>query len=201
MILEHKFDFTNKISKEEIESIPYKFFEGNIVVANNERDTNAICNYLKRQKILGFDTETRPNFKKGQRNRVAILQLSTSNEAFIFQLHKTFLPNSLIEVLSDENIVKAGVAIHDDIKALQKIKPFKPGGFVELQSFVKKFGIEDASLKKLAAIILGIRISKSQQLTNWETDKLEEAQKTYAATDAWVGHQIFSRLNELILNN
>ena len=201
MILEKKFDFTNKISREEIETIPYKFFEGNIVVATNEHDTNIICNYLKTQKILGFDTETRPNFKKGERNKVAILQLSTSNDAFIFQLHKTLLPASLIKVLTNENIVKAGVAIHDDIKALQRIKQFKPGGFVELQSFVKKFGIEDASLKKLSAIILGFRISKSQQLTNWETDKLDEAQKTYAATDAWVGHQIFSHLNELIKKN
>lgn len=193
--------FQEKITEEDIEELPLMAFEGNIVIVDNQVDIEKIVPYLKTKKVLGFDTETRPAFQKGQRNQVSILQLSTENDAFIFRLNKIGLPASLKSILSSDKIVKAGVAIHDDIKALQKKSKFEPGGFIELQSYVKGFGIQDASLKKLTANILGFKISKRQRLSNWDDEILTEAQQIYAATDAWVGLRIYNILFNIAEEN
>ncbi len=152
--------------------------------------------YLKNQPILGFDTETRPTFKKGQNHQVALLQLSTDDEAFLIRTNLIGLSPGLIRVLASPSILKIGVAIRDDIKILQRITPFKPGGFVELQEMVKLYGIENFSLKKLAAIVCNVRISKSQRLTNWEAPFLTEQQQIYAATDAWIAYLIYIGLTQ-----
>jgi ribonuclease D len=153
-------------------------------------------NYLKNQPILGFDTETRPTFKKGQNHQVALLQLSTADEAFLFRTNMIGLTPGLIKILSTPSILKIGAAIRDDIKILQRIAPFKPYGFVELQELVKSYGIENFSLKKLAAIVQGVRISKSQRLSNWESHVLSEQQQIYAATDAWISYLIYIGLTQ-----
>jgi ribonuclease D len=183
-----------KISKEELNELPQGSFVGKIIVIENILDLQKVIPFLRHQKELGFDTETRPAFKKGRVNMVALLQISTAKEAFLFRISKMGLPAVLADILADESIIKVGAAIRDDIKALQKITPFIPGGFVELQNFVKQFGIEDAGLQKLSGNILGFKISKGQRLSNWENAELTEAQQIYAATDAWVGLEIFTRL-------
>lgn len=183
-----------KISKEELNELPHGVFDGKIVIIENLLHLQKIIPFLRHQKELGFDTETRPSFKKGKINTVALLQLSTSKEAFLFRISKMGFPAVLADILADEAIVKIGAAIRDDIKALQKITPFIPGGFVELQNFVKQFGIEDAGLQKLTGNILGFKISKGQRLSNWENQELTESQQQYAATDAWVGLEIYYRL-------
>jgi ribonuclease D len=188
--------FEKSITKEEIEKLPLIAFDGQIIEIENISDTKNASKYLAKQNLLGFDTETKPNFKKGGKNNVALLQLSTEEYSFLFKLKKTGIPDSLAKILSDENIIKVGVALKDDLTGLKKYSDFKQNGFVELQSYVKNFGIEDMGLKKLTAIILGYKISKSQQVTNWESDKLTSAQKTYAATDAWICQKIFKKLNE-----
>lgn len=188
--------FRKTIAKEEIAALPLKAFEGRITVIENARDSSKIIDYLLRQPILGFDTETKPAFRKGRKNKVALLQLSTSNEAFLFRLNHMGVPDDLIKVLADENITKAGVAIRDDIKALRRRHNFEPKGFVELQNYVQEFGIENFGLKKLTAIVLNFRISKSKQLSNWENPKLSEGQLRYAATDAWVSYEIYKKLLE-----
>jgi len=152
---------------------------------------------LEGQKVLGFDTETKPSFRKGKRNRVSLIQLACDNTALLFRLNRIGIPDKLIELLSDTSIIKTGVAIHEDIRALQEIARFEPGGFIDLQKLVREYGIESASLKKITAIVLGFRISKSQQVTDWEAPVLTEAQKLYAATDAWVCYRIYSRLKGL----
>ena len=146
--------------------------------------------------LLGFDTETRPTFKKGGRNNVSLIQLSTSEFAGLFRINKIGIPAEMIKLLSDPSVKKVGVAVHDDIKFLKVVKKFNPEGFIDLQSFVKDFGIESSGLKKLAAIVLGVRISKRQQVTDWEAEQLTEAQQIYAATDAWVCHQIYEKLED-----
>jgi len=183
--------FKEKISKDEITDLPLKWFEGKIVVIESYEQVRIVAKILSEQRIIGFDTETRPSFKKGKTNQVALLQLSTVDHAFLFRLKKIGLPQEIKEILSNPEIVKAGVAIRDDIKGLQGMKDFKPAGFIELQDYAKELGIQDFSLKKMAAIVLGIRISKSQQLSNWESDSLSEAQQIYAATDAWVALEIY----------
>lgn len=186
--------FQESITKEELEELPLTAFEGEIVVVENSQTLHEAVAYLSQSEVLGFDTETKPSFKRGQINRVALLQLSTADKSFLFRLNVTGLPDGLKAILSDVNILKVGVAIRDDIKALQRISHFKPAGFIELQEEVKEFGIQDFSLKKIAGIVLGLRISKSQRLTNWESNELTEAQQRYAATDAWISHEIFHSL-------
>ena len=120
--------------------------------------------------LLGFDTETKPTFKKGRKNSVSLIQLSTGDLACLFRINKIGIPENLIRLLSDPSVIKAGVAVHDDIRFLKGVKKFTPGGFIDLQNFVKDFGIQSSGLKKLAAIVLGFRISKRQQVTDWEAE-------------------------------
>jgi ribonuclease D len=188
--------FQESITKEELDVLPSKSFEGKITVVDSYELVLEAAACLQQSGILGFDTETKPSFKRGQVNKVALLQLSTGEQAFLFQLHKTGLRPEIKALLANPEITKVGVAIRDDIKALQRLSYFKPAGFVELQEEVKGFGIQDFSLKKIAGIVLGVRISKSQRLTNWEASVLTEGQQAYAATDAWIAHEIFQSLSE-----
>jgi len=188
--------FKENISKEELTDLPLRWFEGEIIVINSKEKIAAAVEMLSKEPLLGFDTETKPSFKKGVINRVALLQLSAKNKAFLFQLHKIGLPEVVCRILANPEIVKTGVAIHDDIKGLQRWKNFKPSGFKDLQDHAKSLGITDFSLKKLAAITCGFRISKGQQLSNWEADELTEAQQIYAATDAWAALEIFENFSK-----
>jgi ribonuclease D len=188
--------FKENISKEELTDLPLRWFEGEIIVINSKEKIAAAVEILSKEPLLGFDTETKPSFKKGVINRVALLQLSSKNKAFLFQLHKIGLPEVVCRILANPEIVKTGVAIHDDIKGLQRWKNFKPSGFKDLQDHAKSLGITDFSLKKLAAITCGFRISKGQQLSNWEADELTEAQQIYAATDAWAALEIFENFSK-----
>jgi len=186
--------YRETIHNDELAVLPLIQFEGKITLVESREDYLASVDYLARQKVLGFDTETKPAFKKGVVYEVALLQLATKERAFLFRLNKIGLPNGLKDILENPDIKKIGVAIRDDIKGLQKLNKFTPGGFIELQDRVKDYGIQDFSLKKLSAIILGYRISKAQRVTNWEAPELSEAQQIYAATDAWISHRIYENL-------
>lgn len=188
--------FKSRILPEELENLPLGAFEGEIVVIDKPGLAYLkAVEYLKKQPILGFDTETRPTFNPSQRNSgVALLQLSDGKKAFLFRICKTGLRGKLCKILSNPAIVKVGAATHDDVRGLQKKNSFEECGFVDLQSIAEQWGITDKSVKKLAGIILGIRISKAQQLSNWEADQLSEAQKRYAATDAWVCREMYLKL-------
>lgn len=190
--------YIENITSEEIQNLELSWYQGEIVLVDDLETFNKVIPILFGKKILGFDTETRPAFKKGVTHKVSLLQLASDDLVCLFRLNKIGLPNELVKILSDGSIIKTGVAVHDDIKSLKSIKKFTPEGFLELQSYVKHFGIQCSGLKKLAAIILGFRISKGQQVTDWEADELTEAQKIYAATDAWVCHEIFNTLNDSV---
>ena len=186
--------FCSTLSNEQLNRLPIKAFDGEIVVVDSLYKVDSAVSYLSQFREIGFDTETRPSFRKGKMNGVALLQLSTKEKAFLFRTCRIGLPQKVADFLADKKIKKIGVAIRDDIKGLQKHCNFIPGGFVELQDFVKQFGIEAAGLKKLNGIVLGYRISKAQQLSNWESDSLSQKQKTYGATDAWSGLLIYNEL-------
>lgn len=186
--------FYSTISSEQLNRLPIKAFEGEIVVVDSLYKVDSAIRYLSSFTEIGFDTETRPSFRKGRLNNVALLQLSTKDKAFLFRTCMIGLPKQVADFLANKKIKKIGVAIRDDVKGLQKFCNFTPGGFVELQDFVKQFGIEAAGLKKLNGIVLGYRISKAQQLSNWESDTLTFKQKTYGATDAWSGLLIYNEL-------
>jgi ribonuclease D len=187
--------FAPSISKDDLRQLPACQFPGSIHVIDSNGHADFICEKLMEEKVLGFDTETKPTFTKGNVNHVAILQLSTSLDAYIFILKKTGLTDKMCQLLSSEKSLKIGAAIHDDIKHLKKLRNFKENGFLDLQNFVKQFGIENSGLSKLAGIVLKYRVSKSQQLTNWENEQLTESQLLYAATDAWAALKIYETLS------
>jgi ribonuclease D len=186
--------FLETITTEEIADYDLSWFKGEIAVVDNIEIFNKVMPCLENEKILGFDTETKPSFRKGHRNNVSLIQLATGNFACLFRVNKIGMPGRLASLLSNPGIVKAGVAIHDDIRFLKTLKRFNPAGFIDLQNFAKEFGIKSSSLKKLTAIILGFRISKGQQVTDWNAGELTDAQKIYAATDAWVCLEIYKKL-------
>lgn len=188
--------FIESIDSEYLKQLEYASFPGKIKVVDTVgEDFNKAVAYLRSQKIIGFDTETRPCFSADQpRYGVALLQLSGPEKAFLFRVNKIGMHKRLCKLLSDENIIKVGAAIHDDIRGLQKLNDFKPAAFVDLQKIVWEWGIRDKSVKKMSAIILGARVSKTQQLSNWEAESLSESQQMYAATDAWVCREMYLKL-------
>jgi ribonuclease D len=186
--------YKENITAEELAEHELSWFKGEIVLVDNLKTFYKVFPRLLKSDLLGFDTETRPTFKKGKKNSVSLIQLSTEDLACLFRINKIGIPNELVDLLSDHAIIKAGVAVHDDIRFLKVVRKFAPEGFVYLQTLVKDFGIQSSGLKKLAAIVLGFRISKRQQVTDWEAEQLSEAQQIYAATDAWVCHQIYKKL-------
>ncbi len=189
-------EYPATISAEEIEKKDLSWFRGEIVLIDNMQAFSKALPRLLDSPILGFDTETRPSFRKGRKNKVSLIQLANNELACLFRINRIGIPDELAGLLANPDVIKAGVAVHDDIRFLKKLNGFNPSGFVDLQKFVKEFGIQNSGLKKLAAIVLGIRISKRQQVSDWEADQLTEAQQVYAATDAWVCHQIYNRLIE-----
>ena len=186
--------FVSEISNEELHALPLVSFEGKIHVIDRLIEAESAVNWLRTFPVLGFDTETRPSFTKGRQNNIALLQLSTDNEAFLFRLCKMKIPKSLVELLSDPNILKIGTAISGDWDVLKRSVKIKPQGFVDLQEMVKEYNIKNLGLSKMSGIVLGVRISKSQQTSNWERNMLTDAQQRYAATDAWMCYRIYKEL-------
>lgn len=188
--------FESKITSQEIETMELAVYNGNVsIISSENEDFNEAIKYLSLQKIIGFDTETKPCFiQKTPRNKMAILQLAGDERAFIFKLQHVGVPRQLAKLLSNPNIIKVGAAVHDDIKGLQEYCRFEPKGFVDLQKISGDYGIEEKSVRKMAAIILNKKVSKSQQLSNWETAQLSEAQIRYAAVDAWICKEMYEEL-------
>lgn len=186
-----------KFDKSLISSLPVAQFEGRIVVILTAGETEKAVRYLMTQPILGFDTETRPSFRKGHQHRVSLLQVSTLDICFLFRLNHTGLTPALIRLLEDKTIIKIGLSWHDDINSLQKLGKFNIGNFIDIQDHARDLGIEDLSLQKLYANLFGQKISKRQQLSNWEIDILSDKQKLYAATDAWACIMIYKEIINL----
>jgi ribonuclease D len=188
--------YIESITPEVLEKLEYASFPGKIFVIDSVgAEFNRAIAYLRSQKVIGFDTETRPCFGPNQpRYGVALLQLSGPEKAYLFRVNRIGMHRRLCNLLADKRIIKVGAAIHDDIRGLQKLREFEPGSFVDLQKIVWEYGIRDKSVKKMAAIILGFRISKTQQLSNWEAEILSESQCRYAATDAWVCREMYLQL-------
>lgn len=188
--------FAHSISSEELERLELKAFPGQIhVIDNDGYEYKEAINYLRHKKIIGFDTESRPCFSSDQPHYgVSLLQLSGSEKAFLFRIKSLGMRKELCSILSSDKIIKVGAAVHDDVRGLQKYVKFTARGFVDLQKMVEKYGITDKSVKKMTGIVLGFRISKTQQLSNWEAEHLSEAQQLYAATDAWVCREMYKKL-------
>ena len=187
----------SKYDKTKISTLPRVIFEGRIVVVVSEKEAAKAVDFLLTQPILGIDTETRPSFKKGRINQVALLQVATYDVCFLFRLNLIGMTAAVKRFLEDKKVPKIGLSLHDDLMMLAKRGDFNRGNFIDLQDKVKEIGVEDMSLQKLFANFFGKRISKRDQLSNWEADVLKDKQKIYAATDAWTCILLYEELLRL----
>lgn len=184
------------ITNEEINALPQRAFDGKIVLIHERDNLREAFAEIADFSEVGFDTETKPVFVRGQRHQVALMQIALPSKVFLLRIKSIGLTEEVISFLESHHIQKAGVGIRDDIKALQHLKKFEPNGFIELAEIARQAGLEVESVKKLTALLLGFRISKSAQTSNWEADRLEPKQISYAATDAWVCLEIYRRLQK-----
>ena len=189
------------ISKEDIIEMPRVVFEGKIVVISSEAEAKKACDFLCRQAITGIDTETKPSFHKGVSHQVALLQVSTAEICFLFRLNIIGLCEPVKKFLSNRKTLKVGLSLHDDILSLHRRGNFRVGNFIDIQAIAPQFGIKDLSLQKIYANLFGQKISKGQRLSNWEAETLTEAQKKYAATDAWACLNLYNEFNRLKSQN
>lgn len=187
----------NKYDKKKIANLPRVVFDGRIVVVQTEREAEKAVDYLLSRDILGVDTETRPSFRKGSQHQVALLQVSDHDTCFLFRLNFIGMSPSVVRLLEDQKVPKVGLSLSDDMLMLKMRGDFTPGNFIDLQKHMGDIGIEDMSLQKLYANIFGQKITKREQLSNWENDVLSDKQKRYAATDAWTCIQLYEELNRL----
>ncbi|MEA5045772.1 MAG: 3'-5' exonuclease [Petrimonas sp.] len=182
------------ISKEEVAELPIEFFAGRTIVVDHESKVEKAVADLMGHSKLGFDTETKPSFKRGQVHKVALMQLSTINTCYLFRLNKIGYPDALDDIICNPDIKKIGLSLRDDFAAIRKRSDKKPQNFIDLQSFVDEYGIDDNGLQRIYAILFGKKISKNQRLSNWEASYLTEPQKNYAAMDAWACLRIYNHL-------
>lgn len=187
-------DFKISISKDQLKNMPTISYTDKITLVDTEAKLSAAIAELRKSKVVGFDTETKPSFKKGVSNNVALMQIYNGERCYLIRINKTGLTDELIDWLSDPSLIKVGLSLKDDFHQLHKRREFNPHGFVELQIMVRDFGINDASLQKIYGIVFGKRISKSQRLTNWEAPELTPAQQRYAALDAKACLEIYTAL-------
>lgn len=190
-----------RISTEEVNALPMRAYEGKIVLIDNKEAVDEAVAEIEQFSVVGFDTESRPAFTKGESYPVSLLQFATPKKVYLFRVNLIGMPQRVSDLLSNANIIKLGIALHDDVKDLRKLGVPNPDGYQDIHSFIKDKGVINTGLRKLAAMILGFRISKSQQTSNWENEVLNERQQVYAATDAWVCLEIYNRLKELKLIN
>lgn len=186
-----------KYDKTKIGSLPRVSFEGRIVTVITEKEAEKAVDYLLSQPILGIDTETRPSFKKGHVNEVALLQVSTHDVCFLFRLNLIGMSAAVIRLLEDTTVPKIGLSLRDDLMLLGRRAEFSRGRFIDLQNHVEEIGVEDMSLQKLYANFFGQKISKRDRLSNWEAEILKDKQKVYAATDAWACIMLYEELMRL----
>jgi ribonuclease D len=185
-----------KISKTEIMDLPLGQFEGEIILVDKPTQIVDVIKELSGANLIGFDTETRPSFTKGRQHQVALLQLATKDVAFLIRVNQIGMPGAIKELLETKQIVKIGAAVRDDLKALSKLREtFAPQSFFDLNEELKRVGFENVGVRNLAAMVLNVRISKSEQVSNWEAPVLSDKQLLYAATDAWACLEIYNKLN------
>lgn len=188
--------FLSTIDNDSVASLPAARFPGRIVIVDSEEQIEAACLDLQRSAVIGFDTETRPSFRAGVSYKVGLLQLSTAEVCYLFRLSHIRLDNRILKILGSRQIIKVGADIAGDIRSLHALRTFHADGFVDLQIEASRWGIEEKSLRKLSAIVLGERVSKAQRLSNWEAEVLTQQQREYAATDAWVCTRILEVLQQ-----
>ena len=189
-------NYIHRISKDLLQWMPVAAFEGEVIVVDRPEMVDEAVAYLRTQKVLGVDTEARPSFNRGIHYPTALVQISSRERCYLFRLTHVGMPQALADVFADPDICKVGLAFKDDINGLRRRRNFTPANCIDLQSMVGRYGILDLGLQKIFAICFGQKISKTQQLTNWENSQLTPEQARYASTDAWATLLIYLDLLE-----
>jgi ribonuclease D len=183
--------FPTTIAKADVNALPLARYEGPISLVADTRAAHAAVDYLRDEALVGFDTESRPSFRRGDNHPVALLQMAGAERVYLFQLHLLDNLDPVLALLADPAIRKAGVAIRDDIKKLQELGDFTPRNFVEISDLSRRLEVSNTGLRNLSAMFLGYRVSKGAQVTNWARPDLTQPQITYAATDAWISRLLY----------
>lgn len=183
------------ISKADINLLPLKSFEGKITIVSSDKDAVRALKYLEKESYIGFDSESKPAFKKGEINPIALIQLAGKNEVFIFRILETGVFPQLKKILEDSDIMKISQSADFELKKLKREKDIDCRNFIDLEKIAKKINSSQHSLRGLVAIFLNFRISKTSQQSNWERKILTAKQILYAATDAWVTREVFEEMN------
>lgn len=186
--------YIHHISKDLIQWMPLARFEGEVIIVDTPEKVPDAVAYLNQQEILGVDTEARPSFTRGVHYPTALVQIATEERCYLFRLTHVGMPQALADLFANPAIRKVGLAFKDDINGLRRRRDFKPANCIDLQSIAGKYGIMDLGLQKMFAICFGKKISKAQQLTNWENSVLTPEQARYASTDAWATLLIYKDL-------
>lgn len=185
--------FEPQIENEALKELPQLMFNGELITVDSKEMLEEVAPEIARHNIVGFDTETKPSFKKGVRNKVSLIQISTEDKCYLIRVQKTGINETLRTWFQDDSITKIGLSLRDDFRELRHFQKIDLRGFIDLQEIASKYGVLELSLRKMSALVLGGRISKRQQLTNWENQVLTEGQKQYAATDAWACLKIYQK--------
>lgn len=186
--------FPLAITKDEVMERPLKSFEGKIVIAADEKSIANAVSEINEHEVVGFDTESKPTFKKGQQRNISLIQVAIPNKVFLLRTMKDGMTDPIHRFLENESILKVGIGLLDDYNLLNKMRNFTPTGFEDLNDTLEDLGAHNIGARNLAAMILNIRISKSAQTSNWESEVLSEKQLKYAATDAWICLEIYNKL-------
>ena len=187
-------NYIHHYSKDLIQWLPLAAFGGEVIVVDTPEKVEEAVVYLAQQTAVGVDTESRPSFTRGVHYPTALLQIATEERCYLFRLTHVGMPQALADIFANPKITKVGLAFKDDIAGLRRRRDFKPANCIDLQTIVPKYGILDMGLQKIFAICFGRKISKAQQLTNWENSHLTPDQARYASTDAWATLLIYKDL-------
>ncbi len=187
--------FEKRITKQDINDLPLFKYEGKTVIAADEKQIDKAIFEIEKHDLVGLDTETKPTFKKGQFNHVALIQIAVPEKVYLLRIHRVGITNTLANFFSNDKIIKVGIALDDDLIALNKRRRFNPGGFLDLNKIAPTLGIENIGARNLSALLLNFRISKNQQVSNWENPILTQHQIKYAASDAWICLEMYNKLN------
>ncbi len=191
-------EYAIALTREDINALPISRYEGPVTLVRGESGCQEACDALRREPVLGFDTETRPSFRKGEFYLPSLIQLAAAKRVYLFQLEEHHIPGPLQALLGDATVLKTGVSLDYDLKQLRQLADFEPDGFVPLEPLAKALRIKNQGLRGLAAALFGFRISKKAQCSNWSRQELSDAQINYAATDAWISLSLYNELMKRI---
>lgn len=187
--------FPLSISKEEVMKRPLGHYEGKVVVVSDSGEIDRCLAEIMHEDVVGFDTEAKPTFKKGQRRRISLIQVASSKAVYLFRIKNSGISDQMKAFFEAPQVKKVGIGLVDDFQLLKEIRNFEPEGFIDLNETFADLGAGSIGARNLSAMVLDIRISKSAQTSNWEAEVLSEKQKKYAATDAWICLEIYRKMD------